>query len=339
MDEWIKFHTSWIAGLERLRTDPAAAGRFILGLADYIKTGTAPELPGKEDILLAMAVADLDHDQAARQGKNEETKRREQEISEKRRQAALARYRRADPQGGPPGGETRPDPEPPHHDEPSTSPGDVPRDVCMQTDANACTCMQTPLYKNKNKSKNKNKTAEAEKETESESEPESAEETAAPFIAAPAPADAAPALSAAQHNDPVLSGPWELTYARAVNAGITDGAGGILTFRRDCAQLADGCTAAWADAAIDQCLRNRCRKWAYFASVMRGYHAAGGIDTWHMEDKPADPPGMPAGRGKSRHKDISTWNRDEWEAYWQTAPMPAWMEDIQLEPLGATASA
>ena len=127
MDEWFKFHTNWFNGLKRLRPDPAAAGRFILALMDFYENGTETELPGKEDMLLVMAMADLRTDNAQREKKQAEQQSKAEKISEARSKAAKSRRQGSEAQ-----------------DEDFSVPADPANaDNCMQTQTNADNCMQT----------------------------------------------------------------------------------------------------------------------------------------------------------------------------------------------------
>ena len=165
MDEWFKFHMSWFSGLKRLRSDPAAAGRFILALMDFIESGAETELPGKEDILLVMAMADLKTDSAQREKKAAEQQAKTEKISEARSKAAKSR-RQGESQG---------------QDEEAFSAPDDSANVnnCMQMQTNDSNCMQTETNANKEAHKNKeirNKNEEVRyKEKEKEKETRSKE--------------------------------------------------------------------------------------------------------------------------------------------------------------------
>lgn len=141
MDEWFKFHMSWFSGLKRLRSDPAAAGRFILALMDFIENGAETELPGKEDILLVMATADLKTDSAQREKKAAEQQAKTEKISEARSKAAKSR-RQGESQG---------------QDEEAFSAPDDSANVnnCMQMQTNDSNCMQTETNADKEAHKNK----------------------------------------------------------------------------------------------------------------------------------------------------------------------------------------
>lgn len=141
MDEWFKFHMSWFSGLKRLRSDPAAAGRFILALMDFIENGAETELPGKEDILLVMAMADLKTDSAQREKKAAEQQAKTEKISEARSKAAKSR-RQGESQG---------------QDEETFSVPDESANVnnCMQMQTNDSNCTQTETNANKEAHKNK----------------------------------------------------------------------------------------------------------------------------------------------------------------------------------------
>ena len=111
--EWVKLHLDWANGLEALTDDDgtmdeAAAGRWILALLQYVRTGEKPKLYGPEKVLFAMAVADLKKDYAFLEKQAEEAEAKRQAVSEARREAANARWNRTE----------------------------------MQADANACTSMQ-----------------------------------------------------------------------------------------------------------------------------------------------------------------------------------------------------
>jgi len=93
MDEWFKFHTTWFTGIERLKSDPESIGRFMIALMDFISTGTEQVLPGKEDILLAMAVADLKVDMEQRQKRANDAS----DLSDKRSKAAMTRWHKDQP--------------------------------------------------------------------------------------------------------------------------------------------------------------------------------------------------------------------------------------------------
>lgn len=160
MDEWFKFHMSWFSGLKRLRSDPAAAGRFILALMDFIENGAETELPGKEDILLVMAMADLKTDSAQREKKAAEQQAKTEKISEARSKAAKSR-RQGESQG---------------QDEEAFSAPDDSANVnnCIQMQTNDSNCMQTETNASKEAHKNKeirNKNEEVRyKEKEKEKE-------------------------------------------------------------------------------------------------------------------------------------------------------------------------
>ena len=141
MDEWFKFHMSWFSGLKRLRSDPAAAGRFILALMDFIENGAETELPGKEDILLVMAMADLKTDSAQREKKAAEQQAKTEKISEARSKAAKSR-RQGESQG---------------QDEEAFSAPDDSANVnnCVQMQTNDSNCMQTETNADKEAYKNK----------------------------------------------------------------------------------------------------------------------------------------------------------------------------------------
>lgn len=127
MDEWFKFHFNWFNGLKRLRSDPAAAGRFILALMDFCENGTETELPGKEDMLLVMAMADLRTDNAQREKKQAEQQSKAEKISEARSKAAKSRRQGSEAQ-----------------EEDFSVPADPANaDNCMQMQTNADNCMQT----------------------------------------------------------------------------------------------------------------------------------------------------------------------------------------------------
>lgn len=111
--EWVKLHLDWADGLEALsdeddQIDEAAAGRWILGLLHYVRTGEKPQLSGPEKVLFAMAVADLKKDYAFLEKQAADAEAKRQAVSEARREAANARWGKGE----------------------------------MQTDANACTSMQ-----------------------------------------------------------------------------------------------------------------------------------------------------------------------------------------------------
>lgn len=141
MDEWFKFHMSWFSGLKRLRSDPAAAGRFILALMDFIESGAETELPGKEDILLVMAMADLKTDSAQREKKAAEQQAKTEKISEARSKAAKSR-RQGESQG---------------QDEEAFSAPDDSANVnnCVQMQTNDSNCMQMQTNDSKETHKNK----------------------------------------------------------------------------------------------------------------------------------------------------------------------------------------
>ena len=163
MDEWFKFHMSWFSGLKRLRSDPAAAGRFILALMDFIENGAETELPGKEDILLVMAMADLKTDSAQREKKAAEQQAKTEKISEARSKAAKSR-RQGESQG--------------QDEEAFSAPADSANvNNCMQMQTNDSNCMQTETNASKETHKNidirnkneelRNKEKEKEKEIRS----------------------------------------------------------------------------------------------------------------------------------------------------------------------------
>jgi len=95
--EWVKLHLDWANGLEALtdendQIDEAAAGRWILGLLQYVRTGEKPQLSGPEKVLFAMAVADLKKDYAFLEKQTADAEAKRQAVSEARRGAANARW-------------------------------------------------------------------------------------------------------------------------------------------------------------------------------------------------------------------------------------------------------
>ena len=101
--EWVKLHLDWANGLEALTDDDgtmdeAAAGRWILALLQYVRTGEKPKLYGPEKVLFAMAVADLKKDYAFLEKQAEEAEAKRQAVSEARREAANARWNRTEMQ-------------------------------------------------------------------------------------------------------------------------------------------------------------------------------------------------------------------------------------------------
>ena len=118
--EWVKLHLDWANGLEALtdendQIDEAAAGRWILGLLQYVRTGEKPQLSGPEKVLFAMAVADLKKDYAFLEKQTADAEAKRQAVSEARRGAANARWNKEE---------------------------SAPECNDMQTDANACKPVQ-----------------------------------------------------------------------------------------------------------------------------------------------------------------------------------------------------
>lgn len=89
--DWFKMQTVWGAGVERL--SDAEAGRFIKALYAYVRAGTEyAGGSGREDTITFQALETLRGEVEAFKQKEANQKAREEEIKEKRRAAAKARW-------------------------------------------------------------------------------------------------------------------------------------------------------------------------------------------------------------------------------------------------------
>ena len=92
---------------------------------------------------------------------------------------------------------------------------------------------------------------------------------------------------------------WEHARDVAYSARIIRKGDDTRNFAVMCKEAAPDCKPEWIPAAVAQCQKQHRTTWAYFAAILRGYQAAGGIDT--RED--ARTPGSSAGARKSTGND------------------------------------
>lgn len=127
--DWFKMQTVWGASVERF--SDAEAGRFIKALFAYVRRGEEYEgSNGREDPIIWQAMEALRGDVTSFKQKEANQKAHEEDIKEKRKQAARARW-----------GMQK----------------DANACTCMQMDANGCTCIEVDANASQNKNKIENK--------------------------------------------------------------------------------------------------------------------------------------------------------------------------------------
>ena len=93
--EWIKMRLTWLRGCRML--SDTEAGRLLKSISAFVLDGAEPDGTGKEGLLTAMVLDQLKTDLTEYRSQRDAQQKKTEEITEKRRKAAAARWAQCKP--------------------------------------------------------------------------------------------------------------------------------------------------------------------------------------------------------------------------------------------------
>lgn len=93
--EWVKMRLTWLRSCRTL--SDTEAGRFIKSVSAFVLDGAEPDGAGKEGLLTVMATDQLKTDLTEYRSQRDAQQKKTEEITEKRRKAAAARWAQCKP--------------------------------------------------------------------------------------------------------------------------------------------------------------------------------------------------------------------------------------------------